>query len=205
MKKSNTDIIPEQNTGAKTDVESSKEFKLTEETKAFFEVCKQRLLNINGWSKLSGIAGANFKLADKDGNEIEREVAQKGDYFKIDIPGPGPVTGDGYDWVQIEDIEDQTNNQGEYQVVAIRVRPATNPKNSKADVAHFFTNEATSSFIVERKGNVVTAGVHGRNEKPNTRAKAVVDKTRNVMVATGAFIGFSEAQWKSLVNGILGK
>jgi hypothetical protein len=47
--------------------------------------------------------------------------------------------------------------------------------------------------------------VHGRNEKPNTEANAVIDKTRNTMVATGAIVGFSSAQWKSLVNGLLGK
>jgi hypothetical protein len=58
---------------------------------------------------------------------------------------------------------------------------------------------------VQRTGKVVSAEVHGRNEKPNTDANAVIDKARNTMVATGAIVGFSSTQWKSLVNGLLGK
>lgn len=205
MEQSNSGIVPEQKTGAKTDVVSTEEFPSIDEARAFFQQCKQRLLNINGWSKLGGKASADFKLADKDGNEVQRSVAERGDHFKIDIPGPGTITGEGYDWVKIEDIEDSTDGTEDQEVVALRVRPTGNPNNDKTDVAHFFTDEATSSFIVQRKGNVVSAEVHGRNEKPNTAADAVIDKTRNTMVAAGAMAGFSEVQWKSLVNGLLGK
>jgi hypothetical protein len=128
-------------------------------------------------------------------------TAQKGDHFKIDIPGPGSVTGEGYDWVQIEEIVEERDEQSDS--IAIRVRPASNPRNEKSDVAHFFTNAATSNFIVKREGTKVSAAVRGRNEKPNTEAEAVIDKARNTAVATGAITGFSNYQWKSLVTGLL--
>jgi hypothetical protein len=70
-------------------------------------------------------------------------------------------------------------------------------------VAHFFTEEATSNFMVKRVGNKVSAEVHGRNEKPNTEAEKLVDKARNTAVATGAVTGFAKLQWKSLVNGLI--
>jgi hypothetical protein len=202
MEQDNRDIIPEQKTGAKTDVISTEEFASLEEAKVFFQQCKQRLLDINRWTELGG---ADFKLADQQGNEVGRTVPEVGDHFKIDIPGPGTLTGEGYDWVKIESIEDKTGASEEEELVAIRVRPAGNPNNEKTDVAHFFTDEATSSFIVQRRGTTVSAEVHGRNEKPNTAAEAVIDKTRNTMVAAGAMVGFSEVQWKSLVKGLLGK
>jgi hypothetical protein len=198
------EIIPQQEKGAKTDIESSVECGTVEEAKELFQNAKLRLLNVNNWHHLCGAVTATFKLTDEAGNEVNTE-AETGKYFKIDIPGPGTVTGEGYDWVRIEKIEDKEEASTSDEIVAIKVRPAGNPNNTKTDVAHFFTDEATSSFIVQRTGKVVSAEVHGRNEKPNTDANAVIDKTRNTMVATGAIVGFSSAQWKSLVNGLLGK
>ncbi len=131
--------------------------------------------------------------------------AQVGDHFKINIPGPGTNTGEGYDWVTIEAIEDDTNAEAETESVLVRVRPAENPTNEKKDVAHFFTDDASSSFTVHRQGNKVTAGVHGRNEVPNTGAESLLDKARNAAVAVGAIIGLSTPQWKSLSKGLLGK
>jgi hypothetical protein len=197
------DLVPEQKSGAKTDIEATQTFSSVEEASEFYKLCRQRLLNINEWGNLAGVASADFILTDSSGNELTRNEANVGDHFKINIPGPGTVSGEGYDWVQIENIEANSSNADES--VAIQVRPASSPTNANSDVAHFFTDDATSTFVVERRGTTVYAGVHGRNEKRNTKAEAVVDKTRNAMVALGAVAGFSDVQWKSLVNGILGK
>lgn len=73
---------------------------------------------------------------DEFATEVNRPV-QKGDYFKIDIPGPGNVTGDGYDWVQIEDVQETSG--GDIDSFGLRVRPSTNPKNKNTDTAHFYS------------------------------------------------------------------
>ena len=70
-------------------------------------------------------------------------------------------------------------------------------------MAHFYTDEATSNFIVKREGTKVTAGVYGRNEKPNVKTETIIDKVRNAVVGTGAVTAFSKIQWKALVNGLL--
>src|SRR5687767_1341785 len=130
------ELVPEQKAGAKTDIESTQSFNSLDEAKEFYNLCKQRLLNINDWGKLAGVASADFKLTDKAGNELQRHEAHVGDMFKINIPGPGTVTGEGYDWVQIENINPDSSHADES--LAIQVRPASAPTNSNTDVAHFF-------------------------------------------------------------------
>ncbi|HVG40641.1 MAG TPA: hypothetical protein VM888_03440 [Chitinophagaceae bacterium] len=193
-------MIPEQNTGIATNTESKEILSNIEEAVQFYTTVKERLLHVNEWQSLAGAATASFQLTDSSGMDVNRTV-QKGDHFKIDIPGPGPATGDGFDWVQVEEIEEVDKN--EEQSIIITVRPATNPNNDRKDVAHFFSAEATSCFMVKREGTTVMAAVYGRNEKPNTNAEKTVDKARNAAVATGAISGFSKLQWKSLVNGLV--
>jgi hypothetical protein len=194
------DLIPEQQAGGESDTIAEVVVNTEQEALALFERTCQRLLNVNAWQQYAGKATASFKVCDAHGNEVER-LAQQGDHFKIDIPGPGTITGEGFDWVQIEAIEKV--EQPEEECLLIRVRPASNPNNERQDTAHFFTDEATSNFVVKRVGTTVTAEVHGRNEKPNTKAETVIDKARNAAVATGAITAFSKVQWKSLVNGLL--
>jgi len=191
-------IIPKQNDGIETNTESSTELTSEQEAKQFFEKVKQRLLNVNRWHQYAGNMTADFQLTDEKGNLVNREPV-KGDHFKINIPGPGSKSGEGNDWVQVEAIDEDDGSVG------IRVRPVTNPTNQRKDVAHFFSEDTTSSFMVKREGNKVTAGVYGRNEKPNTQTETFADKIRNAAVATGAMSGFSKLQWKSLVNGLVKK
>lgn len=200
MSNSAENIVPPQNEGSQTNTEAVETLPTEADAREFFEVVKNRLLNVNSWHDYAGKGTADFQLTDAQGREVER-TAQKGDHFKIDIPGPGSVSGEGYDWVQIEEIAEEHTEAEDS--IAIRVRPASNPQNDKPDVAHFFTSAATSNFMVSRKGTEVKAAVYGRNEKPNTEAEAVVDKARNAAVATGATSGFSNIQWKSLVTGLL--
>ena len=194
------DLVPQQETGAQSNTEAVRSFETREAATDFFGKLKDRLLNVDNWHTLAGKATADFVLTDNSGEEVDRPV-QQGDHFKIDIPGPGTATGEGYDWVQVESIEEERTKEGE--TLAVQVRPATNPLNDKPDVAHFFSDEATSCFMVKRDGTTITAGVYGRNEKPNTGAEALLDKARNVAVATGAISGFAKLQWKSLVEGLV--
>jgi len=124
-----------------------------------------------------------------------------GDHFKINIPLLGNIGGEGYDWVQVEAIDNHSEKNRE--AIAIRVRPANDPSNTKEEITHFFSDEASSTFSVIRTDNAVTASVQGRNEKPNTDAGNVMDKIRNTIVATGAMMGLNKPQWKSLARGLL--
>jgi hypothetical protein len=193
-------LLPQQERGAQTNTESSRSFENEDAAQVFFSTVRDRLLYVNGWHGLAGSATALFQLTDAQGLEVDRP-AQVGDHLKIDIPGPGPGTGEGFDWVQVEAIEEGEKDGAPFTL--LRVRPASNPNNDRKDVAHFFSGDATSNFMVRREGKTVIAGIYGRNEKPNAAAETIADKTRNVAIATGAVAGASKLQWKSLVEGFM--
>jgi hypothetical protein len=193
-------IVPNQQTGRAIDAVSNVELSKEEEAKTFFRQVKERLRDVNHWKEIAGTLSATFQLVDPNGKEVSR-MAEKGDYFKIDIPGPGTKTGEGFDWVQIEEVEDTSLPDGER--FGFRVRPTDNPQNQKSDVAHFYSEDSTSSFIIERRNNVITASVHDRNTKPNTDTDKPIDKIRDAIVGAAGVATFSKIQWKNLTDGLV--
>ncbi len=197
--------LPEKEEGAQKDIEAKVETGTVEEAKKLFERAKKRLLYVNDWDKICGKASAVFTITDEEGQEVEG-TPKVGFHFKIDIPAPGTKTGEGFDWVRVEAIEENENVNEDSEFLVMRVRPSSNPSTAGNDVAHFFSDKATSNFLVLREKNVVTAAVLGRNEVANTKnTTGLLDKLRNAIVGTGAAGGLSNPQWKSLVNGVLGK
>lgn len=197
-------IVPGNIHGKSTDLQQSVTTATREEAVDTFNSACKRLLNVKIWHLLSGFGSGEFKLMDATGNEVHR-LAQAGDYFQIDMPGPGTISGEGYDWVMVETVENNSNADGEEENLGIRVRPCSNPNKTGNDTSHFFTNDATSSFIIERKNNTVTACYYGRNEVLNTGVNNIADKLRNAVAGTFALLGISEMQWKSLIKSFLEK
>jgi hypothetical protein len=191
--------IPVQQEGGKTDVTASITLDSDFAAKQFFQLACQRLKDVNKWHEVCGSEATTFALIDGDGNATSRD-AHEGDYFKINIPGPGNSAGDGFDWVRVEEI---ALKEEEEDVFFIRVRPTDPPIKSDKEIAHFFKEQATSTFMIRRKGNTVSAEVHGRNEKPNVDTEQVKDKVRNAIVGTASLLGFSLPQWKMLVKGLV--
>ncbi|MES2645523.1 MAG: hypothetical protein V4717_01515 [Bacteroidota bacterium] len=194
-------LIPFQYTGKASTTSYSIEASDLDQAHKIFLNAREKLLHVNEWHALAGAATAVFQLTDDTGKEIDRAV-QAGDFFRINIPGPDNAKANGFDWVRVEEVEEQLKHH--YHVwVAIKVRPAAPPIEGNEKTAHFFSNEATSSFLVERRGLTIIASVFGRNEKPNNENEGVFDIVRNTIVAVSAMLGFSKPQWKSLVKGIL--
>lgn len=196
------EIIPENKTGVQTNTEELITFDDPGKAVVFYKLARSRLMNINRWQEIAGTGSSEFRLFDENG-EATSEPVREGFYFRIDVPGPGTATGDGFDWVRVEAVEEMGDENSASQLTVIRVRPSDNPKNNKTDTAHFFTDEATSSFVVERVENIVKAGIYGRNEKPNLDVEKIGDKLRNAIFGAGAAAGASKMQWVKLVRGIL--
>lgn len=192
--------IPRQQEGGQNDSTAKTEFSSPEEAKSFYQIAKNRLLNISCWAEICKVPLSTFTLTDPDGHKVIRE-AETGDYLKIDIPGPGTHTGDGFDWVRIEKIEEEITASS--SVLTLQARPAANPTQQDPEIAHFFSQQATSTFQVKLSGNTVYAEEHGRNEVPNTDTSTITDTLRNALVGWTAKIGLSYPQWKSLVKGIV--
>ena len=196
-------IVPSQYEGGKKDITHKVTAVDNDDARKLFVIARNRLLDVNRWHELVGLLSAKFILTDSNGKEAHR-TAEVGDYFKIDLPGPGSSEGDGFDWVFIEAIDDKSDSTGPYEIAAMRVRPCPNPTEKKGEnVAHFFKDSATSSFVVERQEKVVSACVFGRNEVPNTVTNNVVDKVRNALVGSTAIAGLSDIQWNNLAKGLI--
>lgn len=195
-------IIPVHEKGKQNDLEHSETFTTREEAAKCFVRAYKRMFNPRVWHELCGFMSAEVTLFNSDGRP-ERDLAEINDYYRIDLPGPGTKAGDGYDWVKVEAIEDHHDAGAETEWMGMRLRPASNPQNSNGDTAHFFQNTATSTFVIVREDNIVTASYHGRNEQPNIDTSSTVDNMRNAVVTSGAMAGFSELQWSKLIKEFL--
>ncbi|MDR2235032.1 MAG: hypothetical protein LBE92_02825 [Chryseobacterium sp.] len=191
--------VPRQHSGGFHDTESRKNY---EEAllPLKFEILKKRFFSVTQWKSYCGDAFADFKLYDAEGKKADREP-QKGDYMRIDIPGPGETEAKGYDWVEVTDIcyEQDTFTES----VRMTCRPSGDPQNKKSrHIAHFYSSRATSTFMISRTSGSLKAAVYGRNETPNFKA-GFIDILRNLMVAAGGMMGVSKIQWKQLADGFL--
>ena len=194
--------LPEQHQGGEKNIESTVNAGSIHAAEQLYNTAKQRLLDVNNWDKICGELSAVFRLTDDKGKEIAGDITQ-GSCIKIDVPGPGTASGKGYDWVRIENIEEKKDSEEDAAFILITVRPADNPQTKDNNIAHFFSDKATSNFVVKREGTKVTAAVYGRNEVPNTGTDNIIDKARNAVVGVSAIAGVSNAQWKSLTNGLV--
>jgi len=196
------ELIPTQQIGQQSDAEEEEILVSPVEANAAYQKAVKHLLNVNEWHRISTIEASCFKLYDQNGSPLNR-AALEGDYIRIDIPGPGTAAGKGFDWVYIEQLDNYTDDGADIDVTLLVARPSRIPGVIGGNIAHFFTDRATSTFMVFRRANVLSVEVHGRNEVPNTKDQNLLDKTRNLMVNGGSAIGMSFAQWHLLVSGIL--
>ncbi|MEO8960605.1 MAG: hypothetical protein ABI325_01905 [Ginsengibacter sp.] len=202
MNPSFEDIVPENKKGKPSDIEHSVTVASREKAIDVFKTAAQRMLYINDWQRIGSFISAVFDLTNPEGQKLERPAAL-GDFIRIDIQGPGSSEGDGYDWVFIEAMDDKSNSDAEEESLAMRVRPCKQPGKETNAVAHFFTGEATSTFIIRRDQNTVTSSYHGRNEILNTGTGKPLDKVRNVIMGGAALAGISEIQWDVLIRSFL--
>ena len=161
-----------------------------------FSRSKERLFNVNAWSKIPGIANSTFELFGEDGNPITRYQVQKGDFIKIDLPGPLP-----FYWVKVNEVSEQND------AAQFTVQPTYDPTHDddKTVTDHFFQDQARSIFRVERKGKEITAMEIGVNEAINNQeAEAGSKGLINTIVSEGGWAGFQKYQWKNLTDYLVG-
>jgi hypothetical protein len=198
-----TTIIPPQHTGWHSGAKKQATLPSRHEAILLFDEARKRLLDVNQWQKLCGNKGAEFQLTDANGNPMEVKVPKRNYLIRIALPAPPNKTGQGYDWVRIEEFEEQKDMLKDEERFGFRVRPVPHPRGGEPGPAHFYTRSASSSFLVIRSGASVTAMEQGRNELPNTGISGFINKLRNGLVAISAMLGFANPQWKKLMHGVL--
>jgi len=197
------DPIPEQKEGGYSDNKFNVTCSSIEEAMHLYTIARRNLLAVNNWRNICDMRlSADFSLCDEHGKPVNR-FPRENDFIRVDIPGPGRQEGEGYDWVQIEEIGNQTSLIQEKEICFVRVRPASDPTSNVEETAHFFTADANSIFMVWRDHEKVTAEIHGRNEQPNTNTENKMDNIRNSITANLAIAKFSDIQWKELCKAFI--
>ena len=191
--------IPKQEVTAQSDICFTLNTTKLEDAKQIYFKGKENLVNVNQWHKIAGGFSAKFLLINANGVALFG-TAKVNDYIKIQLP----TAGKNCDWVKIESIK-EINEQNYYQQIIMKVRPEDNPENKKSTTEHFFTEGTTSTFAIERKGEKVTAAVHGRNELPNIKTNGLLHKIRNGIIGILVMLGINTPQWKALTKGLLTK
>lgn len=173
------------------------------ESSAFekFRAVKERLLLVDKWHTFSEDIKAEFYLVDENDSAISNNF-EIGNYIKIDIPGPGNPSGEGFDWTEIIKIQDGTN-EDICPYFSFTIKPCAPPNNSKNSTAHFYTDETSNTFILRCVANCVYLEVHSRNEIENTEDVPILDKIRNKAIALGGIVGLGNLNWAAFTKGLL--
>ena len=195
-------FIPDQEVGSKTDFFEERTFDSQGQAHAGFKRAAARLLTVGEWHNYAGAGSSRFCLTNNLGDEVTGFAAE-GFLFNIDLPVPGSSAGDGLEWVMVERLDAKDDAKAPEEFIAMTVRPVPDPRTAEPEIAHFYKDVSTSTFIVKRVGQTVSAAVHGRNETPNNSDVNLHDKVRNTIVALTARVGMSGPQWKKLVKGLL--
>jgi len=189
-------LVPVNNNGSENNAIS---FLLcNSEAEAFdrFRKLSQKLLQINNWKINSGKNPTEFYIYQKE-NE-KSAIVQLNDLVKIKMPAPRNNFGNGFDWVTVNQI--QVTEQKEIKAFLIKMKPHSCPENSSGSIAHFYTNEASNTFILAKKDKTLQLSIHGRNEKPNTIKMGFFNVLRNLFVASGGIFGGSKIQWQDFAE-----
>jgi len=188
-------VIPANEKGKSVDLHQSITSETSPDADKLYSVACWRLQRPWLWHELSGKLTAEFNVSGLPGREQQDPVVVD-DYIRINLPAPGN------DWVRVLKIDEDFIKEAD-KSFSITLIVSEDPEKNAAEVHHFFSEGATSTFIILRKDKIVTASYHGRNETPNTEASNIGEVVRNVVVAIGAIAGLSELQWMALLKGLL--
>lgn len=173
---------------------SRKVFNNADDSERAFKESVEKLFNVEKWSMLPGIT-CTFTLYNKDGSKKGSGNPETGDFILINLPGPLPEN-----WVRVIDIQTEKNS------ARFSVSPSADPRYKDENIEHFFVDEATSTFKVERKGNELWAYEIGQTEYINNKEKDAGDrKVLNTIIAEGGWAGFQKIQWEKLTGYLVHK
>lgn len=189
--------VPENKQGSENDAFAVRDFDSVESAKESFEKYAQKLLQINEWNVMAGKNPTEFYLVPAKNTESSL-FAKENDFVKIKMPAPKNKIGHGYDWVIINKLIKST--ESELQYLLIQMKPHSCPESASGKTAHFYTDQATNTFIIAQKGTKIQMSVHGRNEIPNTENIGLIDRLRNMFVGMGGIFGGSKLQWEAFAE-----
>ncbi|MFC5271538.1 hypothetical protein [Adhaeribacter terreus] len=166
---------------------SEAEFPDGEAAKAIFPEARKRLFGINNWPENTPVT-TPFELYNTSGHKTDSEP-QIGYFIKITLPGV-PIEN----WVEITELQDKPD------LATFTVHPCPNPFNNEPETQHFFVQETSSTFKVQRQENLISASETGRNEFINNQEEAGNRAALNTIIAEGGWTVFQKILWQNLAD-----
>ena len=171
-----------------------------EDAQECFSILVARLMAVNSWETYSDKVKAGFTLLGIGTGESTADL-EIGNFIRIDIPGIGNPSGGGYDWTKI--VEIQKGEDAEYPFFLFTIKPCSAFGEPERPTAHFYTEDASNTFIVRKVGTCIYAEVHGRNELENSTNGPLMDNLRNKAVAVGSKVGLGNLNWLGFTKALL--
>jgi hypothetical protein len=156
---------------------------------------ERKLFEISQWNSESALTSyTHFSAA---GDELENRPLAEQDFIRISLTASGK-----YDWIKVIRIY-----RGADEIV-LTVKPSFDPTEKAADkesTSHFFTNEATNNFCLQRDEKSILFYVIGLHEKTNLgETENALETARNAAVANlGYYLGIQKAEWKTFCRNFL--
>src|ERR1700743_2515467 len=139
--------LPQHLTGRQTDFTHEQKLDTLDAAHLAFRAAAGRMLSVSNWHAYAGDGSATFTLCNNQGQPTE-DMAHEGFFISIDLPGPGPDAGGGLEWVMIERLASEGGPHSAEEYVLMTVRPVPDPRKDAAEIAHFYKDVSTSTFIV---------------------------------------------------------
>lgn len=156
---------------------------------------KRKLFDVNRWTELKGI-NSTFELFDESGRKATVTKPEIGYFIKIILPASGIEN-----WVKITAIKEEADS------AEFVVHPSEQPvqqaegENDTKEIKHFFIEEASSTFKVERQGATLIGYEIGRNEGINNKGEKAGNRAvLNTLIAEGGWAGVQALQWDKLTS-----
>ena len=192
--------IPSQSFGGFHDTVSMFFSESLEVANEYYKILEARIKAVNVWETYSDQVKAGFALLGVGTCESTADL-EIGNFIRIDIPGIGNPSGGGYDWTKI--VEIQKGDDADYPFFLFTVKPCSAFGEPEQPIAHFYTEDASNTFIVRKVGTCIYAEVHGRNELENSTNGPLIDNLRNKAVAVGSKLGLGNLNWLGFTESLV--
>lgn len=174
---------------------AGRNFLTNEEAEAAFSRLEEKLFRIKNWNDASG--ASSYELFDANGDNRLDNAMTIGDFIRISLKGALK-----YDWVKIIEIYRSSNE------IVLTVQPTFNPTEDNTNesvTSHFFNDQATNNFCLEKTDKSLKFYVIGLNEKTNTlETKGLLETIRNLATANiGSYLGIQKGEWKTFCEQFL--
>lgn len=192
-------LLPHQLKGGSTGILVKKEMPTRHEAILVYQLAIERLLLVNDWNWSCEKCG-KFYLCDSTGAGVRQIRAGEGMLIRVQLQG-----GDDQSlvhWLRITEVFQEKDLLRDEELTGFSALPISSPFGGPEPKV-MTTEEHT--FYILRRTNRVTAYVNALPEPGTRMPQRFFKQALQLTRVFGNLLGFSKAQWRCLLEGLLEK